>query len=83
MRKYDDHNMLVHINKPDYLTLLSRKRKSRWDDNFKPYIKNLSRRSRWGAEYEKTFIPVPFSNIPPDVDPDQFEILIRKNINNI
>ncbi len=35
---YDDSNMLVHVNKPDNLTLLHKKRKSRWDENFKPCI---------------------------------------------
>jgi hypothetical protein len=33
---YDDSNMLVLVNKPDNLSLLNKKRKSRWDENFKP-----------------------------------------------
>src|SRR5690606_28586153 len=75
----------VGEKKNDYLSLLKRKRTSKWDENFKPCkkflkldVKNLSRRSRWGADYEKTFTPVPMANIPPEIDPDQFEILIRK-----
>ena len=40
-------------------------------------IKYLSRRSRWGAEYEKTFTPLPFTHIPEGMGVDEFEILIR------
>src|SRR5688572_24275038 len=74
----DNNTSLVHVNKPDYLSLFNRKKRSRWDENFKPYVKNLSRRSRWGAEYEKTFTPLPFTYIPDNMDPDQFDILTRK-----
>lgn len=82
-----NENALVNINRIDYIQLLSKKRVSRWDDNFKPCknkifnrldAKNLSRRSRWGADWEKTFIPVPMTSIPENLDPDEFEILIRR-----
>lgn len=76
---------LVHVNKQDNLTLLRRKHKTRWDENLKPCnslfkidIKNLSRRSRWGADYEKTFTPIACTNIPDGLDVDEFEILISK-----
>jgi len=41
-------------------------------------VKNLSRRTRWGAEYEKSFTPVPFTQIPENLSIDEFEILISK-----
>ena len=33
----NSNNMMIStLNKQDYLTLLTKKRKTRWDDNFKP-----------------------------------------------
>jgi hypothetical protein len=82
-------NMLVHVNnkQPDYLRLLSKKRKTRWDHNSTPCkrlfnnyidIKNVTKKTRWGADYEKFFTPVPFTQVPENLDQDQFEILILK-----
>ena len=48
MVSYHDNNMnsLVAVNQPDYLTLFSKKRRTRWDDNSKPckYFKINNRR---------------------------------------
>ena len=79
---YANNSSLVHVgstNKTEYLQIFNnKKRKSRWDDFVKPYYKN-NRKTRWGADYEKTFTPLTVSNIPENVDIEVFEIAIRKN----
>jgi hypothetical protein len=81
-------------NKTEYLQIFNKKRKTRWDEPIRPCKRNKnlltkcnlpyldiknSRRTRWGADYEKTFIPMTITKIPDEVDIDTFEILIRKN----
>lgn len=81
-------------NKTEYLQVFNKKRKTRWDDPIRPckkykFLLNIhklsyldiknSRRTRWGADYEKSFIPLTITKIPDEVDVDTFEILIRKN----
>ena len=41
---YDNNTSLVAVNQQDYLTLFSKKRRTRWDDSSKPckkYIKGF------------------------------------------
>jgi hypothetical protein len=74
-------NSLVHIgsNQTNYLQVFNKRKRTRWDDNPRPYTRNVgSRKTRWGFASEKYFTPLPFTSIPEGVDFDAFEILIRK-----
>ena len=89
---YDESSLvIVNAKKNDVLSVLSKKRKSRWDDNPRPCIitiiikclcyiavKHLSRRTRWGPEYEKSFTPLSFTYIPDNMMIDDYEILLSK-----
>ena len=35
-RYYDNSTSLVALNQPEYLSLFTKKRRTRWDDNSKP-----------------------------------------------
>jgi len=83
---------LVHLGSSEssYLQIFNKRKRTRWDDNPKPSknftinihyldIKTVSsRKSRWGSSLEKSFTPLPFTQIPEGTDVDSFEILIRK-----
>lgn len=71
---------LAHLkNKNEFVQLYSKKKRTRWDDNIASATHNAMRKTRWSAEYERTFIPLPFIKIPENLDFDQFEILIRRH----
>jgi len=81
---------LVHAgsNVTNYLQIFNKRKRTRWDYNPKPskynYNNNLdiqtvsSRKSRWRPASEKTFTPLPYTQIPEELDIDSFEILLRK-----
>ena len=39
----------------------------------------MTRKTRWGADYEKVFTPLSYTNIPDNIDIDTFELVIRRS----